>query len=89
MTAIPIRKEKKDNGCARGWSVRKGSLLQDHLPVKFQDVKFKDPKFKYEIFVRIDMKHLGHICAQCGVTRLCECVCVWGRLLLYVPGTQQ
>ena len=32
-------------------------MLQDRLPVKFQDVKFKDPKFKHEIFVRIDMKH--------------------------------
>ena len=32
-------------GCARGWCVRRGSLLQDHLPVKFQDVKFKDPMF--------------------------------------------
>ena len=32
-------------------------MLQDHLPVKFQDVKFKDTKFKHEIFVRIDMKH--------------------------------
>ena len=37
--------------------VRRGSLLQDRLPVKFQDVKFKDPKFKHEIFVR-NMKHL-------------------------------
>ena len=33
------------------------NLLQDRLPVKFQDVKFKDPKFKHKIFVRIDMKH--------------------------------
>ena len=32
-------------------------LLQDRLPVKFQDVIFKDPNFKHEIFVRIDMKH--------------------------------
>ena len=32
-------------------------MLQDRLPVEFQDVKFKDPKFKHEIFVRIDMKH--------------------------------
>ena len=32
-------------------------MLQDHLPMKFQDVKFKDPKFKHENFVRIDMKH--------------------------------
>ena len=29
-------------------------MLQDRLPMKFQDVKFKDPKFKHEIFVRID-----------------------------------
>ena len=28
--------------------VRRRSLLQDRLPVKFQDVKFNDPKFKYE-----------------------------------------
>ena len=32
-------------------------MLQDRLPVKFQDVKFKDPKFKHEIFMRIDLKH--------------------------------
>ena len=32
------------------------NLLQDRLPVKFQDVKF-DPKFKHEIFVKIEMKH--------------------------------
>ena len=32
-------------------------MLQDRLPVKFQDVKFKDPKFQHEIFMRIDMKH--------------------------------
>ena len=32
-------------------------MLQDRLPVKFQDVKFKDSKFKHEIFMRIDMKH--------------------------------
>ena len=32
---------------ARGWCVRRGSLLQDCLPVKFQDVKFK---FKHEFF---------------------------------------
>ena len=30
---------------ARGWCVRRGNLLQDHLPVKFQYVKFKDPKY--------------------------------------------
>ena len=48
-TAIPSRGE---NGCAR-----RGSLQQDRLPVKFQDVKFQDPKFKHEIFMRIDMKH--------------------------------
>ena len=29
-------------------------MLQDRLPVKFQDVKFKDPKFKHEIFVGTD-----------------------------------
>ena len=44
-TAIPSR--KKGCRCARGWCVRRGSLLQDCLPVKFQDVKFKDPKFKH------------------------------------------
>ena len=44
--------KKKRNGCARGWCVRKGSLLQDRPPVKFND-----PKFKHEIFMRIDMKH--------------------------------
>ena len=37
--------------CARGWCVRRGSFLQDGLPVKLQDVKFKDPKFKHEILV--------------------------------------
>ena len=47
-TAIPSR--KKGGGCARGWCVRRGSLLQDRLPVKF-----KDSKFKHEIIVRIDM----------------------------------
>ena len=31
--------------CARGSCVRRWSLLQDCLPVKFKDVKFKDPKF--------------------------------------------
>ena len=56
MTTIPSR-GKKGNACARGWCVRRGSLLKDCLPVKFQDVKFKDPKFKHEIFVRIDLKH--------------------------------
>ena len=55
-TAKPSRK-KKGNGFARGWFVRRGSLLQDRLPVTFQDVKFKVPKFKHEIFVRIDLKH--------------------------------
>ena len=40
-----------------GVCYRRGSVLQDCLPVKFQEVKFKDPKFKHEIFVRIDMKH--------------------------------
>ena len=48
-TAIP-KKKKKGNGCARGWCVRRGSLLQDRLPVKFQDVKFNDMKLKHEIF---------------------------------------
>ena len=37
--------------------MRRGVLLQDCLPVNFQDVKFQDPNFKHEIFVRIDMKH--------------------------------
>ena len=32
-------------------------MLQDRLPVKFQDVDLKDMKFKHEIFVRIDVKH--------------------------------
>ena len=32
-------------------------MLQDRLPVKFQDVKYTVPKCKHEIFVRIDMKH--------------------------------
>ena len=41
----------------RGWCVRRGSLLQDCLPVKFQGVKFTVPKYKHEIFVRIHMKH--------------------------------
>ena len=41
----------------RFWCVRRGSSLQDRLPVKFQDVKFTVLKFKHEIFVRIDMKH--------------------------------
>ena len=54
----PYQVEKKEgNECARGWCVRRGSLLQDCLPVKFQDVKFKDPNFKDEIFMRMDMKH--------------------------------
>ena len=37
---------------AGGLCVRRGSLLQNRLSVKFQDVKFKDPKL-----VGIDMKH--------------------------------
>ena len=37
-----IGREKKGGGYARGWCVRRGSLLQNCLPVKFQDVKFKD-----------------------------------------------
>ena len=37
--------KKKGGGCARDWCVGRGSLLQDGLPVKFQDVKFTDPKF--------------------------------------------
>ena len=36
-------------------------MLQDRLPVKFQDVKFKDTKFKHEIFMRIDIWH----CERC------------------------
>ena len=55
-TATPSR-GKKGNGRARGWYVRRGSLLQDRLPVKFQDVKFRYPKFKHEIFMGIDMKN--------------------------------
>ena len=31
--------------CASDWWYRRGGLLQDRLPVKFQNVKFKDPKF--------------------------------------------
>ena len=38
-------------------ALEEGVLLQDRLPVKFQDMKFQDPKFKHEIFMRIDMKH--------------------------------
>ena len=38
-TAIPSR--KKRGGCARSWCVRRGSLLQDRLPVKFKDFFFK------------------------------------------------
>ena len=56
MTATPSRR-KKGSRCARGWSVRRGSLLQDGLPMQFQDVKFKDPTFKHQIFVRMDIKH--------------------------------
>ena len=48
-TAIPSREEKKGGGCATRWCVRRGSLLQDCLLVKFQDTKCK-----HEIFVRID-----------------------------------
>ena len=55
-TAILSRKEKGGE-CVRGWCVRRGSLVQDRLPVKFQDVKFTVPKCKHETFVRIDMKH--------------------------------
>ena len=36
-----VEQKKKGGGCARGWCVRRGSLLQDRLPVKFQDVKKK------------------------------------------------
>ena len=54
-TTIPSIK-KEGNGCSRDWCVRRESLLQDRLPVKFQDVKFKDPNFKCEIFMRINMK---------------------------------
>ena len=36
---------------ARGSCVRRWSLLQDCLPVKFKDTKV------HEIFIRIDMKH--------------------------------
>ena len=36
-------------------------MLQDCLPVKFQDVKFQDLTFEHEIFVRIDMNiHTFH-----------------------------
>ena len=45
-TAIPSRKKKV---CQR----LVGSLLQDCLPVKFQDVKYP----KHEIFVRINIKY--------------------------------
>ena len=48
----PYKVGKKGGGC-----VRRGRLLQDRLPVKFQDVKFTVPKCKHDIFVRIDMKH--------------------------------
>ena len=43
-TAILSR--TKGGGCARGWCVRRVSLLARYihsLPVKFQDVKFTDP----------------------------------------------
>ena len=50
--SLVINLKKKGNGCASGWYVGRGSLLQDGLPVKF-----KYPKFKHDIFVRIDMKH--------------------------------
>ena len=32
-------------------------MLQDRLPMKFQETKFTVPKCKHEIFVRMDMKH--------------------------------
>ena len=42
----PYQVEKKErNGCARGWCVKRGSLLQDCLHVKFQDVKFNKQCF--------------------------------------------
>ena len=37
--------KKKKMGVPEVGCVGRGSLLQDRLPVKFQDVKFKDPKF--------------------------------------------
>ena len=46
-TAILSRK-RNGGGCARGWCVRRGSLLQDCLSV---------PMCKHEIFMRIDKKH--------------------------------
>ena len=54
-TATPIPSIKKK--CAKCWCQKRESLLQDRLPVKFQDVKLKDRNFKHEIFLRIDMKH--------------------------------
>ena len=53
----PYQVKKKRWVCQRLVCHKRESLLQDHLPVKYQDVNFKDPKFKHEIFVRIDMKH--------------------------------
>ena len=43
-TAIPSRKKKEMGVLEVG--VSEESLLQDGLPVKFQDVTFKDPKIK-------------------------------------------
>ena len=61
-TDIPSRKKLMRWVCARGWCVRRGSLLQDHLPVKFNDAKFKNEIF----FLRIDMKHsyFSNFCLQ-------------------------
>ena len=50
-------------GCARGSCVRRWSLLQDCLPMKFQDVKFKDPKlmnfheYRHEAFILFKLFH--------------------------------
>ena len=53
-TKLEKKEKKKGYECARGRCVRRESLLQNCLPVKF-----KDPKFKHEIFMRIDMKYSG------------------------------
>ena len=63
--------------------MRRGNLLQDCLPVKFQDVKLKDSKFKHEIFVRIDIKHSNYFitCLQsifyCLLfAKIYSCLCI-------------
>ena len=52
--------------------MRRGNLLQDCLPVKFQDVKLKDSKFKHEIFVRIDIKHSNYFITCLQLFVVCQ-----------------